>query len=178
MTSPRRGERNGTVRAVGQTSMNATQRKAPHAARRAFVSYFIATTILTTAQLAAAQDSLVAARDLYSTAAYTEALAMLDGLHPSDRRPDDSRIIEQYRAFCLLALGRTAEAQHAVEAAVAAAPSYHLSNTDASPRVLSMFRDVRRQVLPAIVQQKYTEARAAFDRKDFGSAQAGFTQVL
>ncbi len=41
-----------------------------------------------------------------------------------------------------------------------------------------MFQDVRRQVLPAIVQQKYTEARAAFDGKDFSAAQDGFKQVL
>ena len=32
------------------------------------------------------------------------------------RSPDESRTIEQYRAFCLLALGRSAEAEHAIAA--------------------------------------------------------------
>ena len=47
-----------------------------------------------------------------------------------------------------------------------------------SPRVKSTFVEVRRRVLPTIIQQKYTEAKTAFDRKDFVAAGDGFTQVL
>src|SRR5439155_9321078 len=34
------------------------------------------------------------------------------------------------------------------------------------------------RVLPDIIQQKYADAKAAFDRKDSASASTGFTQVL
>ena len=50
--------------------------------------------------------------------------------------------------------------------------------SDASPRVRSAFADVRRRMLPAIIQQQYAQAKAAFDRKDFGAAANGFSQVL
>ena len=45
---------------------------------------------------------------------------MLNRLPPSNRPTDEVRAIDQYRAFCLLALGRTAEAEHAIEAVVSA----------------------------------------------------------
>ena len=60
---------------------------------------------------------------------------------------------------------------------MAAAPFTQPSETDVSPRVRSTFREVRRRILPAIIERQYTEARAAFDRKD-GSAADRFTQVL
>ena len=47
---------------------------------------------------------LAAARELYASARYDEALAMLNGLRPDEAR--DRRSIEQYRSLCLLALGR------------------------------------------------------------------------
>src|SRR5258705_776398 len=40
-----------------------------------------------------------------------------------------------------------------------------------------MFREIRRSVLPAIIERQYAEAKAAFDRKD-GTAADRFTQVL
>jgi protein TonB len=49
---------------------------------------------------------------------------------------------------------------------------------DLSPRVRSAFSDVRRRVLPSIVTQQYGKAKQAFDRKDWVTAAAGFTQVL
>src|SRR5438477_352003 len=48
----------------------------------------------------------------------------------------------------------------------------------ASPRVRLAFRDVRRRILPGIIQQKYADAKAAFDRKDNAIARNGFRQVL
>src|SRR5206468_10442074 len=86
--------------------------------------------------------------------------------------------IEQYRAFCLLALGRAADAEQAIEAVVAAEPSFNPSDGDVSPRVRSAFTTVRRRMLPVIIQQKYAQAKAAFDRKEFAAATDGFGQVL
>ena len=146
---------------------------------RSIVTLCIATTIvLAAARLLVAQDSINAARDLYTAAAYEDALALLDRLRASAHRADDSRFIDQYRAFCLLALGRAPEAERAIEAVVTISPLYRPSDTDASPRVRLAFRDVRRRILPGIIQQKYTDAKAAFDRKENGIARTGFRQVL
>jgi len=146
---------------------------------RPFVAIGIAAAIvLATARHAQSQDSINAARDLYTAAAYEDALALLDRLKASAHRADDSRFIEQYRAFCLLALGRTTDAEHAIEAVVTAAPQYRPSESDASPRVRLAFRDVRRRMLPDIIQQRYAEAKGAYDRKEVAVARTRFRQVL
>lgn len=130
------------------------------------------------ASAAAGQESLSAARDLYARAAYEDALALLDRLHATQPRADDGRIIEQYRAFCLLALGRAAEADHAIESVVREDPLYRPSRTEISPRLRAAFSDVRRRVLPALVQQRYEDAKAAYDAKAWAGAASGFQLVL
>lgn len=128
---------------------------------------------------ASAQDrDLAAARELYASASYDDALAMLNRLRASDHPAGQARMIEQYRAFCLLALGRAADAQQAIEAVVAAEPTYQPSETEVSPRIRSAFAEVRRRMLPAIIQQKYAEAKKAFDSKSYAVAATGFSQVL
>jgi hypothetical protein len=47
-----------------------------------------------------------------------------------------------------------------------------------SPRLVTVFRDVRKQLLPRIVQQSYAEAKAAFDRKELEAAAIAFDRVL
>ena len=135
-----------------------------------FVSFFVATVIFAVASSAAAQNSLPAARDLYVAAAYEDALQLLNRLRASEHRGDEGRSIEQYRAFCLIALGRTAEAESVIESLVKAAPSYRPTDEDASPHVRAAFGEVRRRTLPAVVQRTYETAKAAFDRKDPASA--------
>jgi hypothetical protein len=146
--------------------------------RRAFARCLAATVVLTATRTILAQDALIAARDLYRAAAYEEALVRLDNLRGAGRVADEGRFIEQYRAFCLLALGRTAEAERAMEAVVTAAPSFRPSDADESPRVNSVFREVRRRMLPGIIHQQYAQSKAAFDRHDSVSARAGFQRVL
>jgi len=142
------------------------------------IGSFVAAIVLTAASVQAQDGELAAARDLYASAAYDDALAVLNRLRSSDHPPSQSRAIEQYRAFCLLALGRAADAEQAIEAVVTAEPSYNPSDSDASPRVRSAFTTVRRRMLPVIIQQKYGQAKAAFDRKEFAAAADGFGQVL
>jgi hypothetical protein len=141
------------------------------------VACCIATTILLPTSVAAAQTSLPAARDLYAAAAYEDALQVLNTIRTSEQRPDDGRAVEQYRALCLFALGRVAEAESAIESLVQVAPSYHLTDADVSPRVRAAFHDVRRRVLPGVIQRTYETANAAFARKDPAAAE-GFKLVL
>ena len=133
--------------------------------------------VLLTARHGLGQESITAARDLYTSAAYEDALAILNKLPESGRPVDEVNSIQQYRAFCQLALGRTAEAEHAIERVVSNSPSYRPSD-DLSPRVRNAFSEVRRRVLPTIIQQKYMQAKGAYDRKEFAAAAAGFGQVL
>ena len=134
--------------------------------------------VVTTADFAAGQDSLSAARDLYAGAAYEDALVVLNRLRANVVRADDARAIDQYRAFCLLALGRASDAERAIESVIAVQPSYLPTEGDVSPRVRAAFSEVRRRMLPTIVQQWYASAKASYDRKEYGAAVSGFTQVL
>ena len=132
--------------------------------------------LLVAAMFAGGGDSLVAARELYASAAYEDALAMLNTLAP-DRPVEEVRASDQYRALCLLALGRVAEADGVIAAVISGDPTYRPAS-DASPRVRAAFTEVRRKVMPAIVQQWYMHAKAQFDRKEFAAAASLFTQIL
>ena len=130
------------------------------------------------APVAAQTDSnpLASARDLYASARYDEALAVLNGMRPAEST--DRRTVEQYRSLCLLALGRGAEAEGAIAAVVTADPLYQPSETDASPRVRAAFTEVRQRLLPELVSSRYTDAKASFDRKDFALAEQQFRHVM
>jgi TonB family protein len=124
-------------------------------------------------------DPLGAARDLYASARYDEALAVLDDLHPAaDTSTIERRSIEQYRSLCLLALGRGQEAESAIAQVITADPAYVPSESEASPRVRSAFSEVRRRLLPDIARARYADAKAVFDRKDYPAAKAAFQSVL
>lgn len=139
----------------------------------------IAVMVMAMGSMVRAQEmDLAAARDLYASAAYEDALTVLNRLRSSDHLPAQAPAIEQYRAFCLIALGRTDDAERAIEAVVAAEPTYHPSESEVSPRVRSAFTEVRRRMLPAIIQQKYGEAKAAYDNKMWAAAADLFRQVL
>ena len=113
-------------------------------------------------------------KDLYRSAAYEEALAVLDQM-AKESGPTNPVEAREYRLLCLIALERRTEARDAITSMVNADPFYQLSQ--ASPRVRTMFKDVRQSLLPTIAQQAYADAKAAFDRKDPESG-AQFERVL
>ena len=132
------------------------------------------------AQQDAAQDPLRAARDLYASARYDEALAVLNDLKPANGATPlaERKSVEQYRSLCLLALGRGAEAEAAIAAVVTADPSYLPSDNEASPRVRAAFSEVRKRLLPDIATSRYGAAKATFDRKDYKEATNQFRGVI
>ena len=125
-----------------------------------------------------AEGTLAAARELYASAAYDDALDMLNGLMPAAKAPDERQSIDLYRTLCLVALGRNADADRAIEAMIMRDPLYRASIDDLSPRLRSAFGDVRKRLLPAIIQKQYADSKAAFDKKDFEIASVGFEGVL
>ena len=141
-------------------------------------AFIVGCLLLLTPPVLRGQESIARARELYVTANYEEALGVLSRLESPGNPPADRLAIDQYRAFCLLALGRTAEAERAIEAVLSADPLYRPADADASPRLRSAFSSVRQRILPALVQREYANAKAAFDRKDFAVAAADFDRVL
>ena len=124
----------------------------------------------------ASDDTLVQARDLYAAAAYEEALTVLDRLQATAVGLD-TVAIAQYRVFCLLALDRRDDARKTIAAMLTENPLYQPADDSASPRILSVFRETRRQLLPGIVRDRYGVAKAAFERKD-PQARERFESVL
>jgi tetratricopeptide (TPR) repeat protein len=137
----------------------------------------LAVLVLAAASLASAQDPLNAARELYASAAYEEALATLGRLQNTGTPSAVLEQADQYRAFCLVALGRTGDAQSVIENLIRRNPAIQLDATDASPRIAAMFEDVRRRLLPELVRAQYREARAAIDRKDYVAAEPQLARV-
>jgi TonB family protein len=113
-------------------------------------------------------------RDLYASAAYEDALAVAGRLDAAGASLD----IDQYRVFCLIALGRTEEAEKTIEAVVNANPMYVPDPSETSPRVQEVFTRIRRQMLPGIARAKYTEAKRAFDSKDARAAASRFDALV
>ena len=124
----------------------------------------------------AQQSQLAAARDLYASARYDEALSMLNGLPGGDS--PDRKSIEQYRSLCLLALGRGSEAEGAIAAVVTVDPLFVPGEAEASPRVRAAFSEVRHRLLPEIAASRYAVAKAAFDRQDYAVAEPQFRELL
>jgi len=128
-------------------------------------------------------DDLAHAKELYFSAAYDEALAKLNGLARLDGLKiigsswPEAMEVSEYRMFCLLALDRRKEAEEAIELIIKVDPFYQPSDTQVSPRIVAVFQDVRRSLLPAVLQRFYADAKAAYGRKD-PDASAQFDRVL
>jgi TonB family protein len=119
-----------------------------------------------TAAPVAAQTALDAARDLYAAAAYEDALSELARVHDSSSvAPETAVEMDEYRAFCLFALGRTGEAETAAESVIRRDPLVQLDHRDASPRVDAMFTAVRKRVLPQLIRDEYRSARSLVTAK-------------
>src|SRR5262245_44606426 len=122
-------------------------------------------------------DTFAHAKELYASAAYDEALAVLDRLQSAAEPAAETTSIAEYRVFCLLALDRRDEAKKNIEGILQDNPLYVPSGDLASPRIQSAIRDVRRQSLPRIVLQRYALAKLSFERKDPTAAEQ-FESVL
>ena len=126
----------------------------------------------------AAQESLANARQLYASADYRSALTMLNTLLAASPSPQERQSIELYRTLCLVAIGNNDEANKSIEAMVSRDPLYRPNMDEVPPRLRTVFSDARKRLLPALIQERYVIAKAAFDRGDMKIASDGFTQVL
>jgi protein TonB len=122
-----------------------------------------------------AQQRLANAKALYLEADYEQALKLFGELTVAEAPADETH---HYRALCLLALGRLAEAEEAMSAAVQTNPFFVPSAADVSPRVSRMYADLRQQLLPRIARRLLTEARERHQDGEHERALEGFDSVL
>ena len=133
-----------------------------------------ATGILLFVAVPASAQDMERVRALYVAAAYEEALAAM----PAGLSSTAGTELEQYRALCLLALGRENDARATIERLVKAHPSFVPPADEVSPRMRTLFDDVRTALIPAIAKQAYVDAKTAYEAKDLEAAQNGFKRTL
>jgi TonB family protein len=126
--------------------------------------------ILCLSSSTSAQVGAVDYKALYAAADYDKALEVVTSL--------DSLEAQQYKALCLLALGRQAEATAAIEALVYAAPTFIPSSEDAPPRFVELVAKTRQKMLPVIARRVFNEGREKYTSKQSEEAVARFSLVL
>src|SRR5437868_3712126 len=109
----------------------------------------------------AAAADLNAAKSLYASASFDEALAELRAVESAADGSASREDIEQYRALCYIALGKTVDARQALERLVNIKPAYTMSEADVSPKLVTMFHDVRRRQLPVIIRDLYARGKVS-----------------
>lgn len=109
-------------------------------------------------------------KELYAQAEYERALSLLASPLTSEAY--------QYRALCLLALGRSEEAEAAVTRLVTDFPTYVPATDNAPPRLVEMVFAKRRELLPGIARKTFAEGREHFIQKENDSAIERFQLVL
>jgi hypothetical protein len=119
-------------------------------------------------------QGLASAKVLYAAASFEEALSHLAEPAPAD----DMEQVETYRALCLMALGRDTEAVQSLERLLDRNPFHSLSDSEVSPRLVAMFRDVRTKRLPTAARDLYTRARMKFDERSYLAAADLFRDLL
>lgn len=129
-------------------------------------------------QQRAGADTVEAARELYGSAAYQEALDLLDRLKGARPAPQVAAEIDAQRALCLLALGRMGEARQVFAQILIANPEFRLSEDEVSRRVLDIFREVRRESLPATLTRAFQLARHAYEYQLWDDAGRAFERVI
>ncbi len=122
-------------------------------------------------------DRLAESRQLYESADYAKALAVMETIDPRAISPDVARDRALYQALCLFALDLRVEATARIEAALELDPLFRTA-VDLSPRVQSFIDEVRRQVRPALANQRYRAGKALFDSGHYEAALREFAVVI
>ena len=131
-----------------------------------------------TASAAGPADPLTVAKEMYATAAYEEALATLTDARKSVAPSSTEAIqLDQYRVFCLYALGRRADAVSLAQAIVRTDPFFQPADDEVSPAINALFAGARKQTIPGVIREKYRAAKVAMDRKDFVAAESLLVDV-
>jgi tetratricopeptide (TPR) repeat protein len=133
----------------------------------------LAATVAGTSARSRQEGDLARARQLYAEASYEEALALL----PAAPAEADADEVDRYKALCLIALGRTTDAEQAFERVITRDPDFQITSEE-SPRVVELFRDVRRRILPLRAESLYARAKADYQDQHYADAIEKFTAAI
>jgi len=119
---------------------------------------------------------------LYHDARYAEALQILDkveaGSNGSAPAADDRDVVDQYRALCLLALERRAEARTVLRRLVERQPDYAFPADELPPRFMAVVRETQADVLPSLARAEYRAGKASYDRRAYSEAERRLRRVV
>ena len=139
--------------------------------------------LIASAPLARAADdagaaTLTNAQGLYAQAAYEQALALLERLDPKTSASlAEGQAIWRYRALCLIALGRSADAESAIEEMVRVDPGADVDE-ELPPRLQGLVKGVRARVVRNVVRLGYERGRDLYGRSEHAAAAAEFERVI
>jgi hypothetical protein len=117
------------------------------------------------------------ARQLYDSADYEQALTMVDGVDPSSVTAQQARERTIYRALCLLALDRNAQAEASIAEQLARDPLFQPTG-EMPPRLRSLVTQVAGTLRPKLLQQHYRLGKQQFDANNYAAAIDEFTLVI
>jgi tetratricopeptide (TPR) repeat protein len=122
---------------------------------------------------AAAADRLAGVKALFAAADYEAALVVLSTAELSSAPGAD-----QYRALCLLALGRLEEVERLLESLIRRDPAFKMSVDEVTPRMIVLFQQTRQRLLPGILDDRFKSATAVFEQGRYDEAAAQFRSLL
>ena len=123
--------------------------------------------------IAQTQDAFERAKTLYLEAAYEDALALLE-----TRGSGSTADVHLYRALCLLALGRTSEADAAIAKSIEADPLATVARKDVSPSVAAMLASARLRMLPEMARRRVADGRLLYQQGDRTGARQRFEAAI
>jgi len=122
------------------------------------------------------QTQMASVRELYASASYEDALTALASVNGGD--PATVIEAEQYRALCLLAIGRQGEARASVRRIVEQDPLYSPVEAELTPRIAALFAEARRELLPAAARREFADAKASYERREHAQAVERLERVV
>jgi hypothetical protein len=143
--------------------------------RRAVAGFVLVAAIAISAR--AADTPVDTMRQLYMAAEYESALAALEKIDLAALSVSERVQVEGYHAACLVALGRSADAERVMETTVKLDPRT-VQPVDTSPKLRALFATVRGRVIRQVVRDRYARAKSLYDGKQFAEAQAAFDDVV
>jgi tetratricopeptide (TPR) repeat protein len=123
----------------------------------------------------AADEPLSDAKALFAAASFDSALAALERLDAANAAQPEAL---EYKALCLLALGRPADAQKITETLVTTVPTFAPAEGDLSPRFFELLAETRRRIVPTVARRLFADAREQFRAKKTADAQRAFEEVM